>query len=162
MVNRRGVIAAVLGFLYPGLGHVYLRKWLRALSWFVLALATAALVVPDSAYQAFQTDGFDGLMTASENFGLQVTLSLLAIRLLNVVDAYVVATRQAAASVAETVTPGDSGDAAAAGGSVAGGNPGECPACGKELDEELDFCPWCTTRLETGGDGDADAEPEST
>ena len=41
MVNRRGVIAAVLGFVYPGLGHVYLRKWVRALSWFVLAIATA-------------------------------------------------------------------------------------------------------------------------
>ncbi|MFB6270258.1 MAG: DUF6677 family protein [Halobacterium sp.] len=149
MVNRRGVIAAVLGFLYPGLGHVYLRKWVRALSWFVLALATAALVVPESAYQAFQTDGFDGLMAASESFGLEVTLSLLTIRVLNVVDAYLVAARETAASVAERVpTPGEDG------GQVKS-SPAECPECGKDLDEELDFCPWCTTRLDVETDAES-------
>jgi hypothetical protein len=148
VVNRRGVIAAVLGLLYPGLGHVYLRKWVRALSWFVLALATAALVVPESAFEAFRAEGVDGLMAASENFGLEVTLSLLAIRILNVVDAYVVAARQTAAAVAQQVS------AAGEGESAAQPEPTECPECGKDLDDELDFCPWCTTRLDT----DADAE----
>lgn len=151
MVNRRGVLAAILGFLYPGLGHVYLRKWVRALSWFVLALATAALVVPESAFDAFQAEGLDGLMAASENFGLEVTLTLLTIRVLNVVDAYVVAVRQAAASAAEQVSESGVDGAAAAPESA------ECPECGKDLDEELDFCPWCTTRLDT----DADASAES-
>ncbi|WP_336034769.1 zinc ribbon domain-containing protein [Halobacterium yunchengense] len=156
MVNRRGVIAAVLGFVYPGLGHVYLRKWLRALSWFVLALATAALVVPDSAYQAFEADGFDGLMAASESFGTNVTLSLLAIRLLNVADAYVVAVREAREQVAEAIpTPGEAVRDAAGGDESGDAQPASCPACGKELDPDLDFCPWCTTELD--GDGDADA-----
>lgn len=156
MVNRRGVIAAVLGFLYPGLGHVYLRRWVRALSWFVLALATAALVVPESAFQAFQADGVDGLMEASESFGLEVTLSLFAVRILNVVDAYLVAARDTAASVVEQVpTPGGVGDADDGGEQM----PEECPECGKELDDDLDFCPWCTARLDT--DADADAESES-
>ncbi|MCD2202011.1 zinc ribbon domain-containing protein [Halobacterium sp. KA-6] len=146
MVNRRGVIAAVLGFVYPGLGHVYLRRWVRAVSWFVLALVTAALVVPESAYQAFQTDGFAGLVEASESFGLEVTLSLLVIRVLNVVDAYLVAVRDTANEVAERVpTPGGA-DADAA------GEPVECPECGKELDSDLDFCPWCTTRFDTATD----------
>jgi hypothetical protein len=154
VVNRRGVIAAILGFLYPGLGHVYLRKWVRALSWFVLALATAALVVPDAAYQAFQSEGVSGLMEASESFGLEVTLSLLAIRLLNVVDAYMIAARQASAAAVEDVTPDEAGEA---NGAVVS-EPGECPACGKELDEDLDFCPWCTTRLDTGAGGEAEAE----
>ncbi|WP_325064103.1 zinc ribbon domain-containing protein [Halobacterium bonnevillei] len=153
MVNRRGVIAAILGFLYPGLGHVYLRKWVRALSWFVLALATAALVVPDAAYQAFQAEGVSGLMEASESFGIEVTLSLLAIRVLNVVDAYMVAARQASAAAVADVTPGEADEA---NGAVVS-EPGECPACGKELDEDLDFCPWCTTRLDTGADADAES-----
>ncbi len=150
MVNRRGVIAAVLGFVYPGLGHVYLRRWVRALSWFTLALVTAALVVPEAAYQAFQTDGFGGLVEASESFSLEVTLSLLVIRVLNVVDAYLVAVRDTASAVAEHVpTPGGA-DADAA------GEPATCPECGKELDSDLDFCQWCTTRFDTATD-DADS-----
>jgi uncharacterized paraquat-inducible protein A len=144
VVNRRGLLAAVLGFLYPGLGHAYLRAWLRAVSWFLLALATAALVVPESAYVAFQNEGFQGLLAASENFGPEVTLSLLAVRVFNVVDAYIVAVQQASPS---QPAPGDEGDAAA------------CPSCGKELDEDLDFCPWCTQRLEpVESDADAGAE----
>lgn len=143
VVNRRGVLAAVLGFVYPGLGHVYLRKWMRALSWFLLAVATAALVVPPSAYEAFNARGVQGLLDASESFGLEVTLSLLAIRLLNVVDAYIVAVRQSAAAAREV--------AESTGETVPGGDaeaPETCPACGKELDAELDFCPWCTQRLD--------------
>ncbi|WP_353635197.1 zinc ribbon domain-containing protein [Halobacterium sp. NMX12-1] len=153
MVNRRGVIAAVLGFVYPGLGHVYLRRWVRAISWFLLALVTAALVVPESAYQAFQTDGLAGLMEASENLGPEVTLSLLVIRVLNVVDAYLVAVRDTASAVAERIpTPGSDGAAA---GADAAGEPAECPECGKELDSDLDFCPWCTTRFDAPDDADS-------
>jgi hypothetical protein len=143
VVNRRGLLAAVLGFLYPGLGHAYLRAWLRAVSWFLLALATAALVVPESAYTAFQNEGLQGLLSASENFGPEVTLSLLAVRVFNVVDAYIVAVQQSSPS---QPAPGEE-DAAA------------CPSCGKELDEDLDFCPWCTQRLEpVESEADAGAE----
>ena len=141
MVNRRGALAAALGFLYPGLGHVYLRRWVRALSWFALALAVAAVVVPSSAYEAFQSGGLSGLLDASESFGVEVTLSLFAVRLLNVADAYLVAVRQAAASAAEHVPTA--------------GEHATCPNCGGELDKELDFCPWCTQRLETEETADA-------
>lgn len=133
MVNRRGLLAAVLGFLYPGLGHVYLRRWVRAVTWFLLAIATAAVVVPPSAYEAFQSGGISGLMEASGSFGLEVTLSLLTVRLLNVADVYIIAVRNAAAAAAQSESP----DEAAT-----------CPECGGDLDEELDFCPWCTTRFD--------------
>jgi hypothetical protein len=149
VVNRRGLLAAVLGFLYPGLGHVYLRRWVRALGWFLLALATAALVIPPSAYEAFQSGGISGLMSASESFGLQVTLSLLTVRMLNVADAYIVAVREAAVEAAEDVPPGEATT---------------CPECGGELDEDLDFCPWCTTRFEdreSGEDVEPTDDPES-
>ena len=133
-MNRRGVLAAVLGLVYPGLGHVYLRRWLRALAWFVFAIVTAALVVPPSAFEAFDARGIEGLMEASEGFGLEVTVSLLAVRVLNVADAYLVAVRDAAAK--------------AAAGAVQGEGAENCPNCGGELDDELDFCPWCTMRFQ--------------
>jgi hypothetical protein len=141
VVNRRGLIAGVLGFLYPGLGHAYLRAWIRAVAWFGLAVVTAALVVPDSAYQAFEARGFQGLLDVSESFGSRVTLSLLLVRLFSVVDAYVLAVKQSSPATAET-------------------DASTCPACGKELDEDLDFCPWCTQRLEAPAEADADAGPE--
>lgn len=128
----------MLGFLYPGLGHVYLRRWLRAFAWFLLALATAALVVPPSTFDAFQAGGVSGLMEASESFGLKVTLSLLTVRMLNVADAYFVAVRDTAVQAAQDAAPGEAEN---------------CPECGGELDEVLDFCPWCTTRFE---DAEAD------
>lgn len=115
--------------LYPGLGHVYLRAWLRAIGWFVLAVAAAALVVPESAYAAYESGGFDALYAASQDFGTDVFISLLGVRLLNVVDAYLTALKQSRAATAEV-------------------KEGTCPSCGKELDPELDFCPWCTTRLD--------------
>lgn len=122
-------MAVVFALFYPGLGHVYLRAWLRAVGWFVLAIAAAALVVPESAIAAYEQGGFDALYAASQNFGTDVFVSLLGIRILTAVDAYLTAIRQsqASAEVAED---------------------GACPSCGKELDPELDFCPWCTTRLD--------------
>jgi len=140
VVNRRGLIAGVLGFLYPGLGHAYLRAWIRAVAWFGLAVVTAALVVPDAAYQAFEARGMQGLLDASDSFGSRVTLSLLAVRLFSVVDAYVLAVKQSSPATAES-------DAAT------------CPSCGKELDEDLDFCPWCTQRLDVPAD--PDTEPDA-
>lgn len=135
----------MLGLVYPGLGHVYLRRWLRALGWFLLAAVTAALVVPPSAFEAFDARGLEGLLEASESFGLEVTLSLLAVRALNVADAYVVAVRDAAAKAAANAVQGD-------------GTIESCPNCGGELDEEIDFCPWCTMRFERESPEDAAAE----
>jgi endogenous inhibitor of DNA gyrase (YacG/DUF329 family) len=36
---------------------------------------------------------------------------------------------------------------------VSGAADAECPECGKELDPELDFCPWCTTRFDEESEG---------
>ena len=130
LIRRRPIIAGLLGFLYPGLGHVYLKAWLRAVAWFGLAVITAAMVVPDSAVTAFQQNGIDGIIAASREFPIEVTGSLLLIRVLNVIDAYLTGLRQEQAT-AGPVTP----------------ETPTCPECGGELDEEIDFCPWCTTEL---------------
>ena len=128
-IQRRSIIASILAFIYPGLGHLYLRAWLRAIAWFGLALVTAILVLPDSAVAAFESGGLEGFMAASQNFPLEVTLSLMVVRVLNVIDAYLTGLRTQRPTEPEEPTAS------------------QCPECGRELDEELDFCPWCTTRL---------------
>ena len=130
LLRRRPLIAGLLGFLYPGLGHLYLRAWVRAIAWFALALVTAAMVVPESAIAAFQQQGIEGLIAASRDFSLEVTGSLLVVRVLNVVDAYLTGLRQERATV-ESPTE----------------TAATCPNCGGELDEDIDFCPWCTVEL---------------
>lgn len=133
-------IAAAFAFVYPGLGHVYLRSWLRAAIWFGLAMATAYLVVPADTLAAFEQNGLDGLVAASESLPLSVIAPLFVVRTLNVVDAYLTATRQ------QIPKPGTDDE----------GDP--CPQCGKPLDEELDFCPWCTTRFDDPEESDDEAE----
>lgn len=127
--TRRSLVAAILGLIYPGLGHAYLRAWLRALAWFLVAIIAAALVMPESAFAAYQTDGFSGVLEVSRNLPLETVMSMTVIRVLNAIDAYLTALQSAARRGSDT-------------------DVATCPECGKELDEDLDFCPWCTTRLE--------------
>ncbi|MFC7044929.1 zinc ribbon domain-containing protein [Halobacteriaceae archaeon GCM10025711] len=125
-------VAAILAFVYPGLGHVYLRLWLRALAWFALSMLTTALVLPESAVTAFETGGFAAMSEAIRSLGLATLAPVFLVQFLNIVDAYVAANRR-------DVVP-DHEQAAT------------CPECGRELDDDLDFCPWCTTRLDAPED----------
>ncbi|GAD52399.1 hypothetical protein MBEHAL_1159 [Halarchaeum acidiphilum MH1-52-1] len=138
-VNRRGVVAAALSVVYPGIGHAYLRAWLRAVGWIALSLATAYVLVPASTVQTYQhaiESGNVGALSAA-SIPMEAAIALLVVRLCNVVDAYLLAVRQS--------TPARS----------ATGEP-TCPVCGKELDTDLDFCPWCTTELEWEYPGESD------
>lgn len=132
-------IAAAFAFVYPGLGHVYLRAWLRAIVWFGLAMATAWLVIPADTIATLEQNGLDGILTASETLPISTVAPLLVVRALNVIDAYLTATRQA------VPTPGDADE-----------NP--CPHCGKPLDGDIDFCHWCTTRLGDTDESDDEIE----
>lgn len=131
MSRRRALIAGAFAVLYPGLGHVYLRAWLRALSWFGLALLTAALVVPADIVTAYETGGLSGLFEASQDLPLAAVGALLLVRLLNVVDAVRLALVPRQRPTPDGVT---------------------CPECGGEVDPELEFCHWCTTKLESQED----------
>ncbi|MFB6354540.1 MAG: zinc ribbon domain-containing protein [Halobacteriales archaeon] len=137
MSRRRAVVAGAFAVIYPGLGHLYLREWLRALSWFGLALLTAALVVPADVLTAYEAGGLSALLEASRHLPLATVGTLLAVRLLNVVDAVRLAlvSRQ---PLGEAATP-------------------TCPECGGEVDPELDFCHWCTARLDRVGGADSGA-----
>jgi hypothetical protein len=126
--GKRPWLAALLSVLYPGLGHVYLRLWGRALLWFLSIVTATALLVPPEVYPSTLSVG--AAMEAARALPLTVSLTILLMTLLNVLDAYMMAKRGKTSG-----TEGPEGEAA-------------CPNCGKEVDEELDFCQWCTTELE--------------
>jgi len=115
---------AVLLALYPGLGHVYLREWFRAMVWFGLVITSTVLLVPPTSLP--ETMSVTAVATASRQLSEGVVVVVLGITVLSMVDAYWIATRGEQASE-EGVR--------------------RCPSCSKETDEELDFCHWCTTRL---------------
>jgi len=126
--RKRPWLAAILAFVYPGLGHVYLRKWFRAVLWFALVVSTTTLLVDGAAIAPL--DGglsLDALLAASRNIPFEASLALLAITMLSMADAFWMATRENAEA---EIVEGD-----------------KCPHCGKELEDELDFCHWCTTEL---------------
>ena len=130
MSRRRATIAALLALLAPGLGHVYLRAWARAVAWFFLAIATVIVMLPESAFRAAEIGGVEAAIEASTSLPARVYLASLTVRMANALDAALLATREGAATAgsAERET--------------------SCPQCGGELDDELNFCPWCTTRLD--------------
>ena len=127
--GKRPWLAALLSVLYPGLGHVYLRLWGRALLWFLSIVTATALLVPPEVYPS--TLSVSAAMDAARALPLTVSITILVMTLLNVLDAYMMA-RQSG----EESPEGPDGEKAT------------CPNCGKEVDEDLDFCQWCTTELE--------------
>jgi hypothetical protein len=128
MSRRRALIAGLLAVIYPGLGHLYLRAWLRALAWFGLAILTAALVIPPEVITAYETGGFTALVEASRDLSLPPFLTILLVRLLNVVDAIRVALAPKRGAESE--------------------ESASCPECGGAVDPQLDFCHWCTAELD--------------
>lgn len=122
----RAAIAIGLSVLYPGLGHVYLREWIRALAWFAIAILAAMLVLPVELVEATETEGLGILLRTNEFLTFEAITALLAIRMLNAIDAAILALKPT-----EPTQPTNN-----------------CPNCGGELDDDIDFCPWCTTPLE--------------
>lgn len=127
---KRPWVAIALSVVFPGLGHVYLREWLRTGLWLVLLFATAWLVIPPELIP--QEMSYEAIMQASRNIPRDVSFLILGLRVLNVIDAYVLA-RQTTRT--EPATSGR-----------------QCPECGHDLseaDDDLTFCPWCATELES-------------
>ncbi|WP_323676266.1 zinc ribbon domain-containing protein [Halorubellus sp. PRR65] len=151
--TRRPWLAAVLGVIATGAGHLYLRRWLRAVGWLALATVVTTVYVPESALMA--TAGGDTVP-------LEQFLPTLTVIALSVADAYLLArldNRQQSspgASESGRVNAASQGSATTADAqptpSVDDDEAVECPHCGKPLDPELEFCHWCTTDL---GDFDA-------
>lgn len=120
----------LLTVVIPGLGHVYLQLWKRALLWLLVYVATTTVFLPEESMP--ESLSMDAFVAAGEAVPLEVTLLILSISLLCLLDVYMM-TRE----INERARR-------ASGRAVA-----TCPNCGEELDEDLDFCHWCTTRLDT-------------
>ncbi|MYL15151.1 zinc ribbon domain-containing protein [Halorubrum terrestre] len=164
--RRRPWLAALLALVVSGLGHAYLRRWARALGWYVAVTAAVFVFVPESAIAgAF----------AGDPPAVREVAPAAAVVGASVIDAYVVARRNNRAYERERETtratdrrePVDYGtaaepDARSAGTTEEPNAPSaevtdadgtvRCPECGKETDPTYDFCQWCA---EPVGEGDA-------
>jgi len=129
--EKRPWLAALLAFVHPGLGHVYLREWARALLWFGLVLTSASLLVPASAAPAELS--LEAFRTASQAVDPATVFVLAGITALSMIDAYWIANRSSQGEGAE-------------------GDSATCPNCGKEIDSDIDFCHWCTTEFDAGSE----------
>ena len=122
--RKRPWLAAVLAVIYPGLGHIYLRSWFRALLWFGAVLLTVTLFIPDATFEGIASIG--DLLLVAETIPTEAAVALVVVASFNVLDAYWMAKRTNA-----TV------------------NDVHCPHCGRVVDEDLAFCHWCTIEFRT-------------
>ncbi|MFB6195849.1 MAG: zinc ribbon domain-containing protein [Haloplanus sp.] len=124
--ERRAVVAALVSVVgatigIAGAGHAYLREWGRAFAWFSLVLGMGLVL----------TATFTDTETVTvATLPLRVTGPVAGLLVLNTLDAYYVARRPTGGA---TVGP-STGD---------GDVTVSCPTCGRDLDPELSFCPWC-------------------
>jgi hypothetical protein len=162
--RRRPWLAALLALVVSGLGHAYLRRWARALGWYVAVTATLVLVVPDAAVE--------GLLAGDPPPAGDIAPAVLVVAA-SVIDAYVVALRNnreyerdrrtETGAPSERATSGPASDGADSGASARQtdiGTPTDrsdrstddaetdaeavsCPHCGRETDAAFDFCQWC-------------------
>ena len=166
----RPVLAAVLALAFPGLGHLVIRRWGRALLWHVTIVGGGVALLT-----LYDVDAGGGsIMAPAEAADAaaalppEVTIPVALLTVLSSIDAYVVgradvAERNRVDATAEAVRrrAASADDEGGAAGSPAAGVAGdgdeparvECPNCGKETDAELDFCHWCTEPLPWNEDG---------
>lgn len=118
--RTRPFVAVLLALAVAGLGHVYLRRWSRAAGWFAMILGTGLALV-----------GLFAEPTASiDQLPPSVLYPVVGLFLLSAVDAYLLA--RGVSTRAARADP----------------DAPTCPHCGGELDPDITFCHWCTTRLD--------------
>lgn len=144
----RPFVAALLGMMVTGLGHLYLRRWLRAVVWIALAFVVSVAFVPQSAAET---------ILAGEQVDPLTLLPGAIVGIGSAVDAFRIARAQQAAQQATVETAQQTGQTAQTGAGPAvdaelEGETIDCPACGKPVDPSLGFCHWCTTEFETAAE----------
>jgi hypothetical protein len=141
----RPYVAALLGLLVTGLGHLYLRRWLRAIAWLALAFGVSIAFVPESTATA---------VLSGEQVDPLTLLPGLLVGIGSAVDAFRVARQEQRQTDRRAATPDPSGpnqqpETMQPPEPDADAETIDCPACGKPVDPELGFCHWCTTEFET-------------
>ena len=156
----RPLLAAVLALTFPGLGHLVLRRWGRALLWHVTIVGGGVALL--ALYDVDPSGSTGSPFEAAAALPDEIALPIVLLSVLSAIDAYLVgradvAERKRVDATAEAVrrrAASADDDVGAAGSPVTEvtGEGGEdlrveCPNCGKETDAELDFCHWCTEPL---------------
>ena len=131
--GKRAWLAVVLSFLVPGIGHLYLREWIRSVFWFLTVVLAGNLLIPPSAVSSeFSLQAITDMFDAAP---LEAKVALVGLTFLCMADAYWVAKREQPLRQART-------------------DGQTCPNCGKDVDEDLDFCHWCSADLSGPEDDD--------
>ena len=136
--GTRTWLAVALALLYPGAGHLYLRKGLRALLWFGLVFATTALSLPNSAIPDSGGISVEAILAASRALPTAASVAILVLSVLSTIDAYRLARRRNRRAAEAVTTEEDDGEQ-------------RCPHCGREADGEFEFCQWCGEPLDADG-----------
>ncbi|WP_336325867.1 zinc ribbon domain-containing protein [Halovenus sp. HT40] len=132
--RKRPWFAVVLTMLVPGLGHLYLRLWGRAILWVALTLLGAVLAVPREQWP--ESVSLDAAIAPFQSLPLESIVLLSGVLALCIVDVYLMALRRnELIERAERIAAGET--------------PQRCPNCGKEIDQDIDFCHWCTTEIDS-------------
>ncbi|MDZ7730060.1 MAG: zinc ribbon domain-containing protein [Natrialbaceae archaeon] len=115
----RALAAGGLSLVLPGAGHVVIRDWVRAILFAALYFVSFFLLVPID--QIVAAEGFTAMLDiAAEETDMMAQFTLSFITVFAAVDAGF------RAFTRSTPVTGDSGPT--------------CPECGRELDEDLEFC----------------------
>lgn len=146
--GKRPWLAAVLAVIYPGLGHLYLRRWFRALAWFLLVFLTVQITLPPSALPESGEFSIEAVLAASQALPIEATFALLVLTILNIADAYYLA-RQRSTEAAGRSEPMETIQDAVGDDSTGDESPDHCPHCGRTTDTDLDFCQWCGEPIDT-------------
>lgn len=126
MTLARALVAASLSLLFPGIGHAVIRDWIRAL--FFSGLFVMAIALSFTTDQLAAMTSIDGMIAVYEDTSRIDRFLLSFLVLFTATDALLRGL-----------------------GTVGGDRDHDgpsCPHCNKPIDEELEFCHWCTTRLE--------------
>ncbi|WP_256296849.1 zinc ribbon domain-containing protein [Haloarchaeobius salinus] len=121
MGRIRRLVAVILSFLFPGLGHVYVRRFQRGLGFAAMAVGVVLLLGPP-----LPTSGpvVESALEAWEASSFEANVALSAVEFAAMLDVYLLERSTADPETAAS-----------------------CPNCGRELDESLSFCPWCAHEL---------------
>jgi TM2 domain-containing membrane protein YozV len=123
MGRTRRLVAVLLSFLFPGLGHAYVRRFRRGLGFAAVAVGVVVLFGP-----SIPTSGpvFERALVAWESASFEANVALSAVEFAAMLDVYLL---ERSTDDPDTAT--------------------RCPNCSRELDETLSFCPWCAHELPT-------------
>ncbi len=128
--ERRPILAALLTFIQPGLGHLYLREWIRAAIWAGMWLATLVVVTTATGGTLALVDvliAVLGPVVTVDRFPVEAVVAVMTVTTIAMFDVYWLAIRNNRRLRKHVA---------------------RCPNCGKDLDPSLDFCHWCTVPLD--------------